>query len=71
MLDPARPARDRRYGHLAIHPYPVEIEKVVDLPVPADGPVSSRPAAVLLRAIRPDDAEQELARPIIEVALAA
>jgi hypothetical protein len=30
-LDPANPQRDSRYRHLAIHPYPAELEKIVVL----------------------------------------
>lgn len=41
-----------RYAHLAIHPYPIELEQTLTL---KDG------AAVHLRAIRPDDAERERA----------
>jgi acetyltransferase len=31
VLDPAGPSRDSRYSHLAIHPYPSELEKTVAL----------------------------------------
>ncbi|MBL8385711.1 MAG: bifunctional acetate--CoA ligase family protein/GNAT family N-acetyltransferase [Burkholderiales bacterium] len=48
---PAGAAR-RRYAHLAIHPYPSELERREALP---DG------GAVLLRPIRPEDAAIELA----------
>ena len=77
VLDPANPQRDRRYRHLAIHPYPAEVETWVALrpgrsdPNAATGPQAAGPQAtapdstgsvrVHLRPIRPDDAEQELA----------
>jgi acetyltransferase len=51
-IDPALPRRDRRHGHLAIHPYPADAEKHVTL---KDG----RP--VFIRPIRPDDAALEVA----------
>lgn len=49
-----RPRRTstRRYGHMAIHPYPVELEQEWQL---ADG------SDVLVRPIRPEDAELERA----------
>jgi acetyltransferase len=68
LLDPANPQRDSRYSHLAIHPYPAEVEKVVALkrpPAPAtaqagaDTPEPPRPK-VLLRPIQPDDARIEV-----------
>jgi acetyltransferase len=50
-IDPARPPRaDPRYRHMAIHPYPSQLEEQIAL---ADGRV------VLLRPIRPEDAELE------------
>ncbi len=51
-IDPALPRRDSRHGHLAIHPYPVDVEKHVTL---KDG----RP--VFIRPIRPDDAAMGVA----------
>ena len=63
VLDPANPQRDSRYSHLAIHPYPAEVEKVVALkrpPAPPDAdPPPPRPR-VLLRPIQPDDARVEV-----------
>ena len=52
--DPAQrtlPAAGRRYAHMAIHPYPAELEGELEL---RDG------AKVRLRPIRPEDAELEL-----------
>jgi len=50
-IDPARPERaDPRYRHMAIHPYPVELEEEITL---AGGRV------VRLRPIQPEDAEAE------------
>lgn len=43
-----------RYAHMAIHPYPSELVSVLDLPLP-DG------ARVLVRPIRPEDADMEQA----------
>ena len=64
LLDPAHPQRDSRYRHLAIHPYPTEVEKTVTLKVSKDaggvGPSQSR-QQVLLRPIQPDDAQGEVA----------
>jgi acetyltransferase len=48
-LDPRRKAR-RGYGHMAIHPYPVELGGTLEL---ADG------TRLAVRAIRPEDAEME------------
>ena len=50
-IDPARPARaDRRYSHMAVHPYPVELE----------GEIATRDGRRLrVRPIRPDDAERD------------
>jgi acetyltransferase len=51
VIDPQRPAHaDPRYRHMAIHPYPAELEEDLRL---ADGRV------VRLRPIRPDDAATE------------
>jgi acetyltransferase len=72
LLDPANPQRDSRYRHLAIHPYPSEVEKIVTLkrvaqepgqePEPGAGePDSPARRKVLLRPIQPDDAEREVA----------
>jgi len=52
VIDPSRATRDRRYSHLAIHPYPVDLESVERL---ADG------TAVLVRPIRPEDAPMHAA----------
>lgn len=52
VVDPSRPKRDSRYSHLAIHPYPVDLERVERL---RDG------RAVLLRPIRPEDAPMHAA----------
>jgi acetyltransferase len=50
-IDPTRPAlADARYRHMAIHPYPSELEEDLALP---DGRV------VRLRPIRPEDADLE------------
>ncbi|APV52067.1 hypothetical protein BWI17_21785 [Betaproteobacteria bacterium GR16-43] len=50
VIDPARPARDARWSHLAIHPYPTQLEAVA---ATRDGhPVHLRP-------IRPEDAVLE------------
>jgi acetyltransferase len=49
-IDPGRSEPTARYGHMAIHPYPVELEEDVRL---RDG------ARVSLRPIRPEDAELE------------
>jgi acetyltransferase len=60
VLDPARPPRDSRYRHLAIHPYPCDLEKTVTLATPgADEDAPRR--QVLLRPIQPDDAQIEVA----------
>lgn len=50
VIDPARLEPLPRYGHMAIHPYPVELEG--ELPL-RDG------TAVSVRPIRPEDAELE------------
>ena len=50
VIDPARLEAPPRYGHMAIHPYPVELEEELAL---ADG------TRVRLRPIRPEDAELE------------
>ncbi|HYD57053.1 MAG TPA: bifunctional acetate--CoA ligase family protein/GNAT family N-acetyltransferase [Burkholderiales bacterium] len=49
-IDPARVAPSPRYGHMAIHPYPAELEEEVAL---RDG------TRVRVRPIRPEDAELE------------
>ena len=50
VIDPAQPARVRpRYSHLAIHPYPVELEEAIDL----------KGTRLALRPMRPEDAELE------------
>lgn len=46
LIDPANPRHDLRHGHLAIHPYPVELEKPVTLKAGRE---------VFIRPIRPDD----------------
>ena len=86
VLDPANPQRDSRYRHLAIHPYPSEVEKTITLKRPGShtvplarqadseaeaeasraadpGGVESLPPRrkVLLRPIKPDDAQMEVA----------
>src|SRR5688572_26335812 len=50
-IDPARRAPPPRYGHMAIHPYPTELEGEMAL---HDG------SRVHVRPIRPEDAELEL-----------
>jgi acetyltransferase len=50
-IDPARRETPPRYGHMAIHPYPAELEGEMRL---RDGTV------VRVRPIRPEDAELEL-----------
>ena len=52
IIDFSRPHRDQRYSHLAIHPYPADLERVERL---NDG------TAVLLRPIRPEDAPMHAA----------
>ncbi len=47
LIDPTNPQHDLRHGHLAIHPYPVELEKRTTLKNGRD---------VFIRPIRPDDA---------------
>jgi len=49
-IDPARLQPVARYGHMAIHPYPAELEEDVSL---RDG------TRVRIRPIRPEDAERE------------
>jgi acetyltransferase len=71
VLDVANPQRDSRYRHLAIHPYPSEMETTVSLgtraPPALPGTASGEPGdatetgtpvvtRVLLRPIQPDDA---------------
>ncbi|HEX6265427.1 MAG TPA: bifunctional acetate--CoA ligase family protein/GNAT family N-acetyltransferase [Burkholderiales bacterium] len=51
LIDPARRAAPPRYGHMAIHPYPTELEGEIAL---RDG------RRVRVRPIRPGDAELEL-----------
>jgi acetyltransferase len=51
VIDPAQPPQaDARYRHMAIHPYPAELEEEIEL---ADA------SKVALRAIRPEDAGLE------------
>ncbi len=50
VINPALPITDHRYRHMAIFPYPVELEKEICL---KDG------STLMLRPIRPDDAERE------------
>jgi acetyltransferase len=52
VIDPDAPLTDTRYRHMAIFPYPVELERDIHL---KDG------AALQLRPIRPDDADRERA----------
>jgi acetyltransferase len=52
IIDPSRPTADARYSHMAIHPYPDRLERREVL---ADG------TALLVRPIRPEDAQMELA----------
>lgn len=54
VIDPAIDSlpQKKRYEHMAIHPYPVELERTLKL---GDG------TALLMRAIRPDDAPLERA----------
>jgi acetyltransferase len=52
VIDPACPARDARWSHLAIHPYPAQFEHAERLD---DG------STVLVRPIRPEDAALEAA----------
>jgi acetyltransferase len=52
IVDFSKPRRDFRYSHLAIHPYPMDLERVERL---KDG------TAVLLRPIRPEDAPMHAA----------
>jgi acetyltransferase len=51
VIDPARLEPPPRYGHMAIHPYPVELESEVVL---RDG------TRVLVRPMRPEDVELEM-----------
>ena len=51
VVDPARRVAPPRYGHMAIHPYPTELEGEIRL---RDG------RSVRVRPIRPEDAEREL-----------
>ena len=51
VIDPARRATPPRYGHMAIHPYPSELEGEIAL---RDG------RRVRVRPIRPEDADREL-----------
>jgi acetyltransferase len=51
VIDPSRlPRADARYTHMAIHPYPAELEEEIEL---RDGRI------VRVRPIRPEDAEME------------
>ncbi len=52
VIDATAPLTDLRYRHMAIFPYPIELEHEIRL---KDG------AALLLRPIRPDDADRERA----------
>ena len=52
VINPRLPTTDARYRHMAIFPYPIELEKEVRL---KDG------SQLMLRPIRPDDAERERA----------
>ncbi len=51
VVDPHRLAASPRYGHMAIHPYPVELEGTIEL---RDG------TRLAVRPIRPEDAALEL-----------
>jgi acetyltransferase len=72
VLDPANPQRDSRYRHLAIHPYPAEVEKVVLLkgagPAPDEAARPARTASAGPPAGDGDEAGQQrqkvLLRPI-------
>jgi acetyltransferase len=51
VIDPAQPARARpRYPHMAIHPYPLELEEELELP---------GGARLRVRPMRPEDVERE------------
>jgi len=52
VINSTAPPTDLRYRHMAIFPYPVELEREISL---KDG------TALLLRPIRPDDADRERA----------
>jgi acetyltransferase len=52
VIDDYSPVTDARYHHMAIYPYPIELERGITL---KDG------AALRMRAIRPDDAARERA----------
>jgi len=52
VINPKLPITDDRYRHMAIFPYPIELEREVQL---KDG------SMLMLRPIRPDDAEREQA----------
>jgi acetyltransferase len=52
VIDPAREARPQRYRHMAIHPYPSELESTLTL---RDG------SEMRVRPIRPEDATMERA----------
>jgi acetyltransferase len=52
VIDAKAPATDSRYEHMAIFPYPIELERAITL---RDG------TAIRLRAIRADDADRERA----------
>jgi len=51
VIDPERREAPPRYRHMAIHPYPVELEETIDL----------KGVRVALRPMRPEDAELEQA----------
>ena len=50
VINPAQPITDHRYRHMAIFPYPIELEQDVQL---RDG------SKLMMRPIRPDDVERE------------
>ena len=52
VIDPTLPALDRRYSHMAVHPYPTRLEHSETL---ADG------TRMQIRPIRPEDARMEMA----------
>ena len=50
VINPLQPLTDPRYRHMAIFPYPIELERDIHL---KDG------STLMMRPIRPDDAERE------------